>query len=162
PDGPGRGVVVPGSTSECRPPCARPHGLASRDAPMSDHQDIARFTSVDHTADPEFFVRFMAEGHRIPAIQAIKQLIREQLRLRPGDAVLDVGCGAGISLLEMADVVGPSGRLVGLDASETMIAAARQRAVATGAPASFEVGDAQALPFAEATFDGCYVERMLM
>ena len=43
-----------------------------------------------------------------------------------------------------------------------MILKARRRAVARGFPAGFEVGDAQAVRFADATFDACRTERMLM
>lgn len=129
---------------------------------MSATHDLTLFRSVDHSRDPAFFVRFMDEGHRIPAIQASKRLIRERLNLRPGNAVLDVGCGPGTSLLEMAETVGASGWLVGLDASEAMIAEARRRAAASGVPVHFEVGDAQALRFPDRTFDVCHTERVLM
>lgn len=43
-----------------------------------------------------------------------------------------------------------------------MVAAARRRAAAAGVSASFEVADAQALPFPDGTFDVCHAERMLM
>lgn len=129
---------------------------------MNAVQDLTHFRRVDHSRDPAFFIRFMDEGHRIPAIQASKRRIRELLALRPGAAVLDVGCGPGASLLEMAVTVGPQGRLAGLDASEAMIAEARRRAAASEAAVSFAAGDAQALPFADETFDACYTERVLM
>jgi ubiquinone/menaquinone biosynthesis C-methylase UbiE len=61
----------------------------------------------------------------------------------------------------MADRVGPAGRLVGLDASEVMIAEARRRAEARGLPIAFEVGQATALPFADASFDVCRAARLL-
>ena len=43
-----------------------------------------------------------------------------------------------------------------------MILESRRRAVARGLPAEFEVGDAQAVRFADATFDACRTERVLM
>ncbi len=120
------------------------------------------FPDVDPTREPDFFVRFMDEGHRIPAIRASKTLIRQRLGLRAGDAVLDVGCGPGISLLEMAEAVGPGGRLAGVNASDTMVTEARRRAASRDFAATFEVGDAQALPFPDGTFDVCHAERLLM
>lgn len=129
---------------------------------MSGNLEAAHFTTVDHTRDPDFFVRFMDEGHKLPTIQASKALLRQRLGLRAEDAILDVGCGPGISLLEMAALVGPTGRCIGLDASETMIAAARRRAEQTGVSARFEIGDAQALPYPDGTFDVCHTERVLM
>lgn len=52
----------------------------------------------------------------------------EALRLRPGDTVLDVGCGTGLSLPLLSAAVGPSGRVIGLDASPRMLEVARRRA----------------------------------
>jgi SAM-dependent methyltransferase len=45
----------------------------------------------------------------------------------PGERVLDVGCGAGESTLELAELVGPSGRVIGVDLSGALLEAARAR-----------------------------------
>jgi acyl dehydratase/ubiquinone/menaquinone biosynthesis C-methylase UbiE len=50
-----------------------------------------------------------------------------QLRLRPGDVVLDVGCGTGMSFDPVQAAIGPTGRLIGVDPSPDMLAAARAR-----------------------------------
>jgi ubiquinone/menaquinone biosynthesis C-methylase UbiE len=128
---------------------------------MSTRPHTSLFTQVDRTKDPDFFIRFMDEAQKPPAIQMSKQLILERVALVPGEAVLDVGCGPGTDVFDMVELVGPSGRLVGLDASEVMIAEARRRAKALHAPISFEVGEVQALPFPNATFDVCRAERLL-
>jgi arsenite methyltransferase len=52
--------------------------------------------------------------------------------LRPGDIVLDVGCGAGIDTLLAARLVGPSGRVIGLDMTPAMIDRAREHAAIAG------------------------------
>jgi len=44
------------------------------------------------------------------------------MQVRPGDRVLDVGCGLGDDVRALAALVGPSGRAVGIDASEATIA----------------------------------------
>jgi len=84
------------------------------------------------------------------------------LQLRGGETVLDVGCGLGDDVIELAQRIGPTGRVVGVDVSNVMITEARRRTAALGLPIAFEVGDARQLRFADGTFDACRTERMLM
>jgi len=48
--------------------------------------------------------------------------------VQAGDSVLDVACGTGVLARKAADLVGPSGSVVGVDINEGMLAAARQKA----------------------------------
>jgi SAM-dependent methyltransferase len=74
--------------------------------------------------------------------------------IHPGDAVLDIGCGAGVDTLLAARMAGPAGRAVGIDAVPEMIALARTNLALTGlANVSFEIGTAEALPFPDREFD---------
>lgn len=52
----------------------------------------------------------------------------ERLRLKPGSAVLDVGCGSGASAIPAAKIVGPQGRVVGVDLAERLLTMAREKA----------------------------------
>jgi 2-polyprenyl-3-methyl-5-hydroxy-6-metoxy-1,4-benzoquinol methylase len=52
--------------------------------------------------------------------------------VRPGDTVVDVGCGLGHFTLGMARLVGPKGRVVAIDLQERMIRGARRRAERAG------------------------------
>jgi SAM-dependent methyltransferase len=80
--------------------------------------------------------------------------------LRAGDAGLDVGCGTGDEVRLIAEQVGPSGRAVGVDVNEGLLATARERT--PGDPeAVFLLADAQALPFADGEFAAARVERAL-
>ena len=54
----------------------------------------------------------------------------EALTLAPGAKVLDVGCGCGQTLLELGELVGPTGHVLGIDISEPMLARAAERIVA--------------------------------
>ena len=50
-----------------------------------------------------------------------------KLGLRAGDTVFDVGCGTGLSFAALAEAVGPSGTVVGIEQSPDMLARARER-----------------------------------
>jgi ubiquinone/menaquinone biosynthesis C-methylase UbiE len=51
----------------------------------------------------------------------------ERLRLQPGETVIDVGCGTGLTFPLLETVVGPSGAIIGIELSPEMAAQARQR-----------------------------------
>ena len=125
-------------------------------------EDTTHFADVDRTNDPQFFTRFLDEGNKLPAIIASKPIILEGLALRAGERVLDVGCGMGADVFEIAPLVGSNGHVTGVDMSAAMIEEARRRAEGRGLPVSFEIGDSQALRFAAGTFDAVRTERMLM
>jgi SAM-dependent methyltransferase len=76
-----------------------------------------------------------------------------------GMSVLDLGCGTGEDVRTLAELVGPTGRVVGVDSSREMIAEAIRRGIP--ANAAFSDASVYALPFPEATFDACRAERVL-
>jgi ubiquinone/menaquinone biosynthesis C-methylase UbiE len=76
-----------------------------------------------------------------------------------GRKVLDVGTGTGRAALLLAR---EAAEVVGVDASETMLASARQRATAEGLAVRFELGDAHALQFPDRSFDVAVSLRVLM
>jgi len=81
----------------------------------------------------------------------------ERAAPRPGERVLDVGCGCGQTALELAERVGPSGEVVGADVSAVMLARARERAAEAGlAQVRFENVDAQVHELPGAYFDLLY------
>ncbi len=82
------------------------------------------------------------------------------LQLAPGQQVLDVGCGTGEDAAAIAGIVGPTGRVVGADNSETMLTAARQLAAKTGLPVSFDQAEAHDLPYENNTFDRTRSDRV--
>jgi len=65
---------------------------------------------------------------------------------KAGERVLDIGCGAGPTSLKLAEIVGPSGEVQGVDVSQGLIGAAQQRA-AGRANLHFTVADASAASF---------------
>lgn len=123
--------------------------------------DVTQFHAVDQATNPSSFVQFMNTSHAQTTAQSYKLAIMEQLALHPGAAVLDVGCGAGQDTLDLARAVGPGGRVVGVDSSETMLQAARARAEQEQLVVEYVHADATQLPFADASFDGCQASRVL-
>ena len=82
--------------------------------------------------------------------------------LKPGDRVLDFGCGPGTISIGLAKAVDP-GEFHGVDMEETQIEMARAAADAGGhANATFHVGDVTALPFEDNYFDAAHCHAVLM
>jgi ubiquinone/menaquinone biosynthesis C-methylase UbiE len=82
-------------------------------------------------------------------------------RLEPGESVLDVGCGTGSLAIATKRRVGERGQVSGIDASPEMIARAASKAANAGIDVSFKTAVAEALPFADATFDAALSTLML-
>ena len=81
-------------------------------------------------------------------------VLLQAAQLGPGERVLDVGCGGGKQTLALAAAVGPSGNVLGIDISESMIALAQSRAAAAQAKnVSLLAGDAQTQELPAAAFD---------
>jgi SAM-dependent methyltransferase len=74
---------------------------------------------------------------------------------RPGENVLDVGCGGGDTALDLARSVAPDGTVVGVDLSAAVLAFARRTAKGR-ARVRFVEGDAQLFPFEPASFDAAF------
>jgi arsenite methyltransferase len=75
-------------------------------------------------------------------------------RVELGETVLDLGCGAGTDLLIAAQMVGPRGRAIGVDMTESMLARARQSAASMGLD-NFELHQSliESVPVEDASVD---------
>jgi SAM-dependent methyltransferase len=78
--------------------------------------------------------------------------------IRPGDKVLDVGCGTGVLAREALRRAGQKGRVVGLDLNEGMLAVAAR----AEPEIEWRRGDAASLPFKDASFDVVVSQFALM
>jgi len=73
---------------------------------------------------------------------------------QPGEHVLDIGCGSGTTVLELAACVGPRGHVLGADISEPSVARARERIAAAGLRHAEAIGaDVATYPFVAGSFD---------
>ena len=131
---------------------------ASSILPVADGGS-AEWRSVDQS-DPDSKVAHLdrlAEHQRKGRWEAL-----ELLQVRAGDSVLDVGCGAGDMMIDLAREIAPGVRAIGVDASAAMITTAKQRAADAGVEVDFRVGDAESLEFGDASIDAVNCTRVLM
>jgi ubiquinone/menaquinone biosynthesis C-methylase UbiE len=106
--------------------------------------------AVIHWTSPhDILVKLMGLGVN----SSNSRMIVEMANIKPGDKVLDVGCGTGDLTLTAETYVGMSGSAYGIDASSEGIDLARKKAKRSDSKAVFEVGLIEKIPYPEATFD---------
>jgi len=119
-------------------------------------QDHTHRKSDNQSQGAPFWVRYYDIVVNVITLGRTKVIHRETLSLaglRPGDAVLDVGCGTGVLLLEAEKRVGTEGSLVGIDVEPAMIEQSRKRAGKAGSRATFAVASVDHIPYPDNTFD---------
>jgi SAM-dependent methyltransferase len=124
--------------------------------------NLTRFTQVDDNPDARTFIEFLDARSGFVGERGVKDLEISMLSVAPGNVVLDVGCGTGDDVREVAGLVGPGGRVVGLDASRAMIDESRRRASESGLPVEFVVGNAYGLEFPDQYFDRARADRLFI
>lgn len=76
------------------------------------------------------------------------------LDIKPGETLLDLGCGRGAETLQAASLAGPNGKAFGLDITPAMVETAQAAAQEAGVSnADFFYGNIEALPFPQEMFD---------
>jgi ubiquinone/menaquinone biosynthesis C-methylase UbiE len=89
-----------------------------------------------------------------PSMSEEVRIARLLMGLGQGDVVLDIACGPGNFSRQFADVVGPEGLVVGIDASRTMLARGAAELAESGVDnVALIRGDATQLPFRDGSFD---------
>jgi len=120
-------------------------------------------SAIDTSQDTDFvkfwnevlapkFIRF--KHVLVDGLTHHSEAIFPTLPVKAGDSVLDVGCGFGDTAIKLAGIVGPTGKVVGIDCCDAFLDYAREDAAAQGiSNVSFERGDAEiALPVSEYDF----------
>lgn len=88
-----------------------------------------------------------------------RRMVVDRAEVKPGNHILDVCCGTAKLTMQLADSVGPTGKVTGLDFSENMIAIGEQHVASHPYKESITLmqGNAMSLPFADQQFDAVTV-----
>ena len=108
----------------------------------------------------ETLAEYMETLYRRRDVLRRRRLVHDALAAKPGERVLDVGCGPGFYVSELLEEVGPEGSVTGIDGSPAMLAVAAKRCEGHGNVA-FEKADATALPVDDASCDGALSVQVL-
>lgn len=129
----------------------------------ADEGITTSFARVDDSAEPERLIRLLDAQRRRAPVREWKERSFELMGVVAGGSYLDAGCGPGADALQLAVLAGPSGRVVGVDASAAMIAEARARASETNlGNLEFKVSNLLDLELPSGSFDGIRSEHVLL
>lgn len=119
---------------------------------MAAHPDPYR--DVDAQPDVARFIEALEARGRMPSQAALRRHFLRFLPVRAGDEVLEVGCGTGVVLRDLGALVGPRGRVTGIDPSRQLVAAARLlcRRHPVGRRITVRCARGERLPFANDRF----------
>lgn len=87
-----------------------------------------------------------------PDIVAQRAQVMALLQPQPGERTLDIGCGPGLTTQALAEAVGDTGQVLGVDIAAPMLSIARRRCAGLS-QVGFELCDVNALPCADASVD---------
>ncbi len=101
------------------------------------------------------------KGYRSPEIVALRARLRSALALGRGETVVDAGCGTGLLCAEMANEVGSSGRVIGVDVSPHMLTLAKSQCAAHP-KIELHHGDIHVLPMDDAAANALACMQVLL
>jgi ubiquinone/menaquinone biosynthesis C-methylase UbiE len=114
---------------------------------------------AEATAAPDQ-ITYMDAAARTAVGLDYKQRLLGAIELSPGHAVVDIGCGPGTDLGRLADAVGETGSVIGVDRESRMLTEAGRR-LAHRPNVELRMGDVHALPLADASVDRARTDRVL-
>jgi len=127
---------------------------------VEQFRGLERFDKVDSTREQGMFFAFLDRVEVLPDVVRRRQRSYDLLRLKPGQHAVDVGCGLGTAVRDIAAHVAPGGRAMGIDLSAAMIAEARRRADTNGVTATFEEASVETLPLRNGSVQAYRAERL--
>jgi ubiquinone/menaquinone biosynthesis C-methylase UbiE len=96
---------------------------------------------------------------RLLGADRARRVLLDDATLRPGDNVLDLGCGTG-TLATLIKCACPGARVFGLDPDAKALAKARRKALRAGVPVQLDQGYADELPYSDQSFDTVFSSFM--
>jgi len=93
--------------------------------------------------------------------KTLRRVTLDLVRLRPGDKVLEIGCGTGTLTLGAKVRVGAFGEAMGMDIAPEMVEAASRKAARKGIDTSFQVGSIAKIPYPDSHFDAVMCSFMI-
>lgn len=117
---------------------------------------FANVEQADYWADrADSWISLEAHHHQV--IEPAGRLAMDRLDPRPGQHVVDLGCGTGRTTVELASRVAPGGRIIGVDIAAALLDKARQHAAEVGIDnIDFVHADVQNGDLGRARFDGAF------
>ncbi|SDT08886.1 methyltransferase domain-containing protein [Microlunatus soli] len=131
---------------------------------MTDTEPVLHQVSFERAepevaSDTDLLEHILGTQDRMPGVRRIRDWARAELSIRPGQTVVDVGCGLGTELLELADLVGAHGMAYGIEPHPGLRGHALRRAAGREQVRIID-GDAGALPLAAGSVDAVTCERV--
>jgi ubiquinone/menaquinone biosynthesis C-methylase UbiE len=122
------------------------------------------FRSLDVQPDPRRLIQALEERGRMPSHARLRRRFLRFAGVPAGGKVLEVGCGTGVVLRDLARMVGPRGRVVGVDTSRLVLDAAGRLLDDAGLRPRITLrrADAARLPFAAGRFDAAVAVTVLL
>ncbi len=118
-------------------------------------------STAGHTIHWAFLYDVLANVLFLGREGALREMTVDLAGLKPGESVLDVGCGTGTLALAAKRRVGPGVDVFGIDASPEMIARAQARSKKRSAGVAFRQAAVERLPFLDGQFDVVLSSLML-
>jgi SAM-dependent methyltransferase len=131
-------------------------------AATTDHPDPWR--NIDGLPKPAQMARSLEERGRTPSQARLRRRFLRFVPVGAGQRVLEVGCGSGVVVRDLANLVGARGTVVGVDPSRSMLDAARTfaRAHPLRGRIRWRLASGANLPFADGRFDATIAITVLL
>ena len=125
--------------------------MTQNDLPHSqtDEDRIMRSQMEQMVGSYDSYMKWMTLGRE----RALREMTVSLAQVKPGDCVLEVGCGTGTLTLAAKRQAGPSGKVYGIDVIPGMIELSRRKAAQAQVDVTFQLGSIDDIPFPANQFD---------